>query len=139
MAFTTLPADKGELESLRLQLIDYKLDVDRALSETKLAVMRASRRAAALHRYSDPKWFQNTQEMAATLGRESQRVQLLVGEVGRKVRQINGQTRTYPDAFVELAKILLPPGDFERISEAAHRVSNRSSSSPAPCSLTSTG
>lgn len=139
LAVGTLSGSPSELDALRLRLIGYKMKIDQQLSGLKLQLTAAIRRAAAQHRYSDYKWFQTSQEMVAKLGHESQRIQLLMGEVNRRIRQHNGATRAYPDAFVELARALLPPDDFKRISEAAHRVSSRSSSTSVPCELTATG
>jgi len=136
---TALPKSRTELAALHLGLRAYKLKVDQAMMEAKLQVQGAARRAAATHRYSDPSWFRALQIQTLSLGQESQRTQILMGEVSRRIRQINGTVKSYADSFVELARVLLPESEFERISAAAHRAAGDLTLAEETCSPTVSG
>ncbi len=122
-------------EEFHAALTAYKLEVEEVLVQAKTELRLEASKVLATWRYSDIPWFRATQDLVDKLGRESRRVQGMLGQLGRKRHK--EQEQSFCAVFVALSQTMLAPADYDRILNAAREACNPSKADT--CLLISSG
>lgn len=118
---TSVKERREQVQQQIAELHEKKSANDLEMANIKVQLEAARFQARATGVYSDPKWYARAQYALRARGREAQRIQVQIGEMGRLLRKLNAAQ--LDQCFVESARKLLDQDVFSNVWNQARKLS----------------
>lgn len=115
------PESAEQLESQRAELLVEKELIDIDILRIREQLEKAKSRVWSEGEYSDPQWYQRATTALRVNGQRSQRVQRIMGELGKRIRKMHNAD--FDRCFIDAARAALDSPTFDSVWNAAKKLS----------------